>query len=350
MMSDVRPEAFFAPTADAELKALPKCNVHTHLEGSIRGDTLWELARAQGIRLDGSREDMPGRIQVDGSERNLVDYLDKIGYAYQILKDKEALRRTAFEAAEDAARDGVIYLELRAGPMIHTAPGLPTEQVIQSMLDGLKQAEQQYGMVCGLIVAGLRNHDPALNVRLAEIACDFKGAGVVGFDLAGDEAGYPPQLHEKAMRTARKGGLGLTLHAGEAGGAENVRYAVEELGVDRIGHGINSRMDPAVMDLLRERGVMLEMCPTSNVHTRTVAGIQDHPVRQYFERGIPITIGDDDPITSGTRVSNELTLLRSVFGFSLAELAQIQLMTLEAAFLEDESTRQWLCRMVEDAL
>lgn len=340
---------FVTPPADPVLVSLPKCNIHTHLEGSLRPETVWELAQAQGIPLGIERKDMPARVQVNGNEQSLVDYLDKISIVYPVLKDPEALRRAAFEAAEDAARDGVVYFELRAGPALHARPGLPVERAIECMLEGLHQASQQYGITCGLIVAGLRNHSPEINIHLARTASRYIDAGVVGFDLAGDEANYPPQLHAKAVRAARDGGLGITIHAGEAGGAENVRYAVEELGATRIGHGINSRQSPAVIEMLLERQILLEQCPTSNVHTRTVASIEAHPVRDYFNAGLQLSIGDDDPITSRTQVSNELTLLRQVFGFTLSELMQIQRMTLQSAFLRDENLRQRLLRRVEQA-
>jgi adenosine deaminase len=249
------------------------------------------------------------------------------------------LRRTAFEAAEDAYRDGVIYLELRDGPALHATEELSIRECIESMLAGLRDAEDKYGIVCRLIVAGLRNHDPETNVELARVAGSLMGQGVVGFDLAGDEAGYPASLHKEACEIAMQAGLRLTIHAGEAGGAENVLYAVESLGAKRIGHGVRSIESPAVMDLLRDRQVLLEICPTSNVHTGTVSSIDDHPLKVLFDHGIPISINDDDPITSRTRVSNELMLLQTVFGMPLETLIGLQLSTLEHSFLSEEGIR-----------
>jgi len=331
--------AFLSPAPTEALQRLPKCNLHSHLEGSVRPDTLWELAQEQGIDLGLPRASMESALQVDGSERNLVDYLAKISVTYQVLKRPAALERTAYEAAEDAARDGVIYFELRAGPLTHSGSGLPVERVLESMLAGLKRAEAEHGLVCRLIVAALRHHDPQDNLRLAQIAADFRDQGVVGFDLAGDEAGYPAQLHRPAFDAARRAGLGITLHAGEAAGAENVRYAVEELGATRIGHGVRSIESEAVLGLLRQRGTLLEVCPTSNIHTRAVAGLAQHPVRALYEREIKISIGDDDPITSRTRVSRELALLAEAFAFSLDELRAIQKMGLEGAFVTDSELR-----------
>jgi adenosine deaminase len=285
-------------------------------------------------------------LQVNGSEKSLVDYLDKIAYAYPLLKNAAALRRTAFEAAEDAARDGVVYFEMRVGPVTHSTPQLSIETILENLLAGLKQAESQYDMVCGLIISGLRNHDPRLNLRLAKAAVAFREMGVVGFDLAGDES-YPAQDHLDAFRAARDGGLGITVHAGEAGGAENVRYAIEALGATRIGHGVHSIASPQVLELLRERQVLLELCPTSNVHTHCVADIGEHPIRKFYTQGIPISVGDDDPITSRTRVSNELTLIHNDLGFSFAELQDIQTLTLRSAFLDDSAVRQRLTDKID---
>lgn len=328
--------AFTPPEPSRLLLEMPKCNIHTHLEGSVRPATFLELADQQSVPLSFDVNRVREKLQVDGSEKTLVDYLDKIALNYPILKDREALRRTAFEAAEDAHHDGVIYFELRAGPALHARPGLPIEEVIESILTGLQEAEATYGIVTGFIVAGLRNHDPNINTQLAQIACRYMDHGVVGFDLAGDEAGFPAELHQESFRVVRESGLPYTVHAGEASGAENVRYAIEALGATRIGHGVRSIESLAVMDLLRERQVLLEVCPTSNVHTGTVPSIQAHPVRALYEYGIPVSINDDDPITSRTRASNELMLLHTIFDMPVESLVKIQLDTLDHCFLWDK--------------
>jgi adenosine deaminase len=210
--------------------------------------------------------------------------------------------------------------------------------VVESILTGLSEAEAQFGIITGFIVAGLRNHEPKINTQLAQVACQYMGEGVVGFDLAGDEAGFPADLHQKAFQVVREAGLPYTVHAGEASGAENVRSAVEVLGATRIGHGVRSIESEAVMQLLRERQVLLEICPTSNVHTGTVTTIQAHPVKALYEFGIPISINDDDPITSRTRVANELMLLQTVFEMPFETLVEIQLDTLDHCFLQDKET------------
>jgi adenosine deaminase len=341
-------EVFLPPKADPDLWRLPKVNLHSHLEGSLRPETLWDLAQKQGIKLGIEHSKLDSALQVNGEERSLVDYLDKIALSYQVLKDGEALQRCAFEAAKGAAQDGVIYFELRAGPALHSRPGLSIKDVILSMLMGLRQAETIFDIHCGLIVAALRSHDPVVNVELAKIAVTLKDEGVSGFDLAGDEVGFPASLHKEAFRIAREGGLGITVHAGEAAGPENVRYAVEVLQATRIGHGIRSIQSPEVLDLLKEHGTLLEVCPTSNVQTHAVSGIDQHPVRKLFDSGVRITIADDDPTTSRTSVSSELTLLKKQFGFTHNELGKIQLMGIEGAFICDQDLKQDLRWLIED--
>lgn len=334
--------------ADPLLQRLPKCNLHTHLEGSVRVSTFIDLAKSQGFGLELSEKEVKKALQVSGEVESLIDYLKKISYTYQVLNNPHALQRTAYEAVEDAARDGVRYLELRAGPVTHIAPKFSVNKVIGSILKGIREAEKSFDISCGLIVSALRGHDPKVNVRLAYTTLDFKNQGVVGFDLAGDEAGYPAEMHAKAIHIAREGGLGITIHAGEAGGAKNVRYAVEELHARRIGHGVKSIQSDRAVDLIKKESVLLEICPISNVHTHTVESIRDHPVRKLYDQGVKISIGDDDPVTSRTRVSKELTLLRQRLGFTLEELKKIQEMGINASFLRDGNKKAELMKRVSE--
>ena len=339
-------QPFLAPTATPSIATLPKCNIHTHLEGSVRPSTYMELAVEHGIESKPSLDAVSIAMQVTGSENNLVDYLDKISYGYQVFLDKNSVQRIAYEAAEDAALDGVVYLELRAGPITHSSADFSVEQVIESILMGLHQAEHKYNIVCRLIVSALRHHDPKVNVKLAHTAIEFKHDGVVGFDLAGDEAGYLAQPHAEAFSIARNNGLGITVHAGEAGGTDNVLYAIEKLKATRIGHGIRSIESQDLVKLLKQRQVLLELCPTSNVHTKTVDSIKNHPVSKFYNEGVPISIGDDDPITSRTSVSRELTLLENKFGFGIKDIIAIQKMSIEAAFITDQRLKSKLLQIV----
>jgi adenosine deaminase len=338
--------AFIPPAPDQAVYHLPKVNLHTHLEGSVRPSTFVHLASRMNLNLPFPIDQVTSNLQVDGSEKSLVDYLNKISVNYPVLKDYDSLKQVAFEAAEDAYLDGVVYFELRAGPLTHVSEKLPVEKCIEAMLEGLKDAEQKHGIIARLIVAALRNHDPAQNKVLAEAAVKYQDQGVVGYDLAGDEAGFPADLHMDAFNVIRGSALGLTVHAGEAGGFENVLNAIQEIGATRIGHGVHVIESPAAMEVVQDRQVLLEICPTSNVHTGAVANLESHPVKKIFDFGIRISIGDDDPVTSRTHVSNELMLLMNRFHFTEQELIQIQLFSIAHSFLRDPKLKEKLTHKI----
>ena len=333
---------FIPPEPTEYLQRLPKCNIHTHLEGSVRPQTFFDIAQKQKIKVPNTIIEIENLIQVNGKENSLKDYLKKIMVNYQILKTSEALKQVAFEAVEDAYNDGVIYLEMRAGPVTHANPKLPIESCIEAMLEGIKNAESKYKITVGLIIAGLRNHSPEINVKLAKIACRYLGWGVVGFDLAGDEKDYPAEHHREACQIAKECGLGLTIHAGEAAGPENVIYAIQNLHADRIGHGVKSYLSKEAIDLLKMKNIMLEICPTSNIHTKAILNIESHPIRMFLEKGIPVSVNDDDPITSRTRVSKELMILQKYFQITDQEIKMLQLNTLDYGFLLDNNKKNVL--------
>jgi adenosine deaminase len=216
------------------------------------------------------------------------------------------------------------------------------------MLEGLEEAQTKFGIITGLILSGLRNHETNKNILLAKIAKKYQDKGVVGFDLAGDEAGYSAELHQEAFKIIRDSDLGITVHAGEAAGYENVQYAINNINASRIGHGVKSFESKSTMELLKEKKILLEICPTSNIHTGTVESIESHPVKEFFDFGIEISIGDDDPITSRTRVSNELTLIQNTFGFSNNDLLKIQLSSIDQSFLRDDIIKHQLKEKIQE--
>ena len=286
---------------------MPLVNLHSHLEGSIRPATYLELCRAMALPAPNSLEEAQALLSVDGSETCLHDYLERITPIGPILKSAAALERTSYEAAEDARRDGMAYFELRADPLLHLTPTMDTAAAIEAMLHGILEAERALGITARLIVCALRAHDAPDNEALARVAVRYAERGVVGFDLAGDEKGYPAWHHARAYAIAAAGGLGLTCHAGAGGWAKS-------------------------------EGLVLEICPTSNVDTRAVPSLAAHPVHRLFDAGLRISIGGDDPTTSRTRIARELRLLARTFGFTVPELLQIQRTGLEAAFAEPAAT------------
>ncbi|BBH23703.1 hypothetical protein Back11_50480 [Paenibacillus baekrokdamisoli] len=232
------------------------------------------------------------------------------------------------------------YIEVRFAPQLHRRNGMTTEEAIHYVIEGLRRGERQFGTVARAIAICMRNHTQADNLEVIEAAAAYIGKGLVAVDLAGDEASYPPELFREVFARAHKYGIPVTIHAGEAAGADNVYEAVKNLGASRIGHGIRARENPAILDMVLKQGIPLEMCPVSNIQTKAVVSWDVYPIREYFEAGLQITINTDNPSVSGTDITREYRILADKFGFATRELAAIILNGVEAAFLEDSSKRE----------
>jgi len=317
-------------------KHLPKVVLHDHLDGSLREATLLELLQRQGIQppaetLDGLKAWFDARAHAS----SLHEYLKGFALTVAAMASPDALRRVAFEAAEDARLDGCVLAEFRIAPLLFEPLGLNVDAVVEALLDGLAGSPLR----TGLIVCAMRDHGPSVVNRSAELALRWQGRGVVGFDLAGAEAGWPATAHAKLLKTVTDRGLGLTLHAGEADSAERVLEAVH-LGAARIGHGvrlaemIGSPVWPAVMDLLRARSVHLEVCPTSNVHTGAAESIARHPIRALWAAGVSLSFHTDNRLMSRTSASREAALLLSQAGFTMDALLAMGRAAAKASFLE----------------
>lgn len=329
-------------------KNMPKISLHNHLDGAIRPETFFQIASKRGIKLPADTlEGILPFIQVTGEEKNLVDFLAKFDLINQITQTDDVLTRIAEEIVEDAAKESVRYLELRGAPLVHVQEGLYAEAVVEAILTGLASGEKKFGVKARFIVCALRSDEPKKNVSLAKIAANYLKYGVVGFDLAGDEAGYSANLHREAFQLAKEKGLKITVHAGEAAGPTSVYSAIYDLGAERIGHGIRALEDERLIELLREKNIALEVCPTSNVHTKAVPELRKHPVRKLYELGVPIIIGDDDPKISNISLSSELELLKKQFGFTVQEICGLELQAVNYSFLPETEKEKVYKQMVE---
>lgn len=323
---------------DRAVRPVVGLNLHTHLEGSIRPRTAAELAGAHGIPAPSGGWDGALRMRHAGT---LTTFLAHVATAYPLFATPAAIGRIVAEAVEDAATHGVAYLELRFGPATH-AGRISIHEVIAAAADGLREGIRSSGMPAGLVACALRHHDTSTNEDVARAAADHAGRGVVGFDVAGDELLFPSlEPMERPFGIAAAAGLGLTAHAGEAGGAEHVRDAVERLGVRRIGHGIRAADSDAVVRWAADEGICFEQCPTSNVLTGSVPSYEAHPIRRFLDAGCEVVIGDDDPTTTGAPLSTEFQHLVDHVGLAPGEIARIHAMSLARVFC-DESTRAQL--------
>ena len=306
------------------LRHLPKAELHQHLDGAVRPETAVELAAEMGstLTLDEARRRLIGPPRCRDQEE-LLTYFD---LPIALLQTAPALRRVAAELVRAMFEDGVTYGEIRWAPRLHLAGGLSVSEVIEAVADGVERERAALGEVApaiALIVTAMRSHPPADNVALARAAAAI-GDPVVGFDLAGLEASYPAPPHAAAFRAAAAGGLALTAHAGEVAGAQRIRDAVG-LGVTRIAHGVTAAGDPLLEELLRERDVALDLCPTSNVQAGIVADLASHPLTALHRAGVTVTISTDDRTVSSTTLSDEMWRTARAQGMHRDELAAVAL-------------------------
>lgn len=308
-------------------------NLHSHLEGRVRPATAAELADAVGFAAP--RGGWEQAIQLDGPA-DLTVYLKKVASTYPFFRSLDAARRIAREAVEDAAASGHDYLELRFGPVTHADDNQGVADVIAAVTEGMREASQATGMPSGAVVAALRHHDPDTNEELARTAARFAGRGVVGFDLAGDELLFPSIVpHVPAFEIARAAGLGITCHAAEAAPASAAKEAVTLLGATRIGHGAHIVDDAEVLRWIADSGVIVEVCPTSNWYTGAIGSISEHPAPTFLHSGVPVVLGDDNPMQTGSDLAGERRVLADILGFTPAELRALDQTSISAAFLDD---------------
>ncbi|MBC3944201.1 adenosine deaminase [Erwinia persicina] len=315
---------------------LPLTDIHRHLDGNIRAQTILDLGREFNIALPATTLDtLRPHVQVIDAEPDLVSFLNKLDWGVKVLGSLDACRRVAQENVEDAARAGIHYTELRFSPgymaMTHN---LPIAGVVEAVIDGIK--------------AGCSNHN--IDVRLigimsrtfGEEACldELNGLlahrdSITALDLAGDELGFPGSQFLSHFTRARDAGLRITVHAGEAAGAESIWQAIRELGAERIGHGVKAVEDPALMDFMAKHGIGVESCLTSNIQTSTVASLARHPLKTFLDHGILATINTDDPAVQGIEIGHEYAVAAPAAGLSLAQMRVAQENGLKIAFLSD---------------
>ena len=315
-----------------DIRRLPKLDLHVHLDGSLRMETVVELAEA----LPRDRR-LPPSIDVRGAVTpprrcTLETYLESFAVTVAVLQDALALERAAYELCEDAAREHVIYLEIRFAPLLHLSGGLSSDDVVVAVLNGIRRAEETVPIRASVIVCGMKQASPARTKEAARLAARFHDNGVVGFDLAGPERGFPPSNHREAVNLARDAGLHVTIHAGEGCCPEQIGEALD-MGAERIGHGVYLAEDPALEERVSEAGIPLEVCPTSNLQ---ISGIldayRDHPLYRYLNLGIPITLNTDNRLMTRIDLTHEYERVIEAGNLSADQVKTLLLNGVNAAF------------------
>ena len=330
------------------LHRLPKAELHVHLDGSLRPETMLELAAEYGKRMPASEPETLREYMHVQDARNLVDYLERFEVTLSVMQTGDALERIAYELAEDLAGENVRYAEIRYSPVLNTRGGLPLTETVEAPLRGLRRAERDFGIRTAIIICGIRNMDPATSRDLADLTVAYKDRGVVAFDLAGAEYNYPAKKHKDAFFTVINKNMAATIHAGEAYGPESIHQALHYCKAHRIGHGTRLYEDPDLMQYVNDFRIPIEICLTSNVQTRAVPSFEKHPVRPYYDAGLVLSLNTDNRLMSATTVTEEYWRAHQHLNFTWEELVNIARMGFQSAFLHREEKQDLLARVDEE--
>ncbi|OAT32880.1 adenosine deaminase [Buttiauxella brennerae ATCC 51605] len=325
---------------------LPLTDLHRHLDGNIRAQTILDLGRQFNLPLPADTlESLRPHVQVVETAPDLVSFLQKLDWGVKVLADLDACRRIAWENIEDAALNGLHYVELRFSPgymaMTHN---LPVAGVVEAVIEGVRQGCRDFGIEARLIGIMSRTFGEAACLAELEALLAHRD-GITALDLAGDELGFPGSLFLNHFNRARDAGWHITVHAGEAAGPESIWQAIRELGAERIGHGVKAIEDPALMDFLAEHGIGIESCLTSNIQTSTVASLDKHPLITFLDKGVLATINTDDPAVQGIDIIHEYTVAAPQAGLSATQIRTAQQNGLTIAFLSDAEKQALIAKV-----
>ena len=322
------------PITDELLHALPKTDLHCHLDGSLRLQTMLELADQQGVKLPADTVDGLGKAMKIGQRHSsLEEYLKGFEITLSVMQTEDALYRTAYELAIDAAAENCKLLEVRYAPVLHLNKGLKPTVVVESVLEGLRAAQRETGIIAGVLVCGIRNMSPEISLRLAELSVAYKNRGVLGFDLAGAEHGNPAKDHQEAFQLILNNNINCTVHAGESYGPPSISQALHYCGAHRIGHGVRLREDGDLLNYVNDHRIPIECCPSSNIQTSAVQDIETHPFKFYLDFGIRVTVNTDNRLITDTTVTKELKILSQQFKLTSKDIRNILVGGFKSAFL-----------------
>ena len=314
--------------------SLPKAELHCHLDGSMRVETIIDLAKKQNVKLPKTDPKELENYLVAGPWcKSLVDYLKPFDVTCSVLQTKDALRRATYELGEDCAAENIRYLEIRFSPILHIDQGLKLTEVIEAVIEGKRQAEKDFNIVIGIVICGLRHFSPQTTLTLAELCVAYKNSGVVGFDLAGAEVNFPAKDHKDAFYLIINNNINTTAHAGEASGPESIHQALHYIKANRIGHGTRLRENGDLLNYVNDHRIPLEMCLTSNVQTKSVKSFENHPLKFYFDYGIRVTLNTDNRLISGVNLTDEYMIAIEKYHFTPDELKYLILNGFKSGFL-----------------
>jgi adenosine deaminase len=323
----------------------PKIDLHCHLDGSLPLLTVQKLASRSGIKVPKRKNDVKEVLRAPEKCQDLAEYLTYFDLPVACLQTQENLREAAYDTVCEAAKEHVIYMELRFAPLLHTSQGLNCRQVVDAVTAGINDAKKVTKMEAGVIACAMRHHNVEDNIQMLRDVLEFHGRGLYGFDIAGDEKRYPIGAHSRFYYEAGRNGVPFTIHAGECGSVINVLDALA-MGAMRIGHGIAVAKDARAMQECVNKKVCLELCPTSNLQTKAAESIEQYPFRKLLNAGVAVTVNTDNRTVSDTTLEKEMRLLRESFGLSSEEEKQLTRNSADYAFAPD-TVKEKLIQIIE---
>lgn len=345
-----RKEVITSCPLDGQLKAIikgaPKAELHCHLDGSLSLKTVRTLADMTGVELPGEDGKLLDQLQVEENCDSLVTYLKRFDLPLSLLQTEETLEYAACSLVKDAAAEHVIYLEVRFAPLLSMRQGLSCDQVVESVIRGLKRGQEETHTRAAALLCAMRHEAPEVNLAILDTAKKYLGKGVCGLDMAGDEFHYPPLLHREFFEQARTLGIPFTIHAGECGSAQNVKDCLL-LGARRIGHGIALKHDPDILSMAAESGCGIEMCPTSNLQTKAVSAWEEYPFLTFLNADLRVTVNTDNRMVSNTTLTRELELLWELYDLKPEQIMAVTLNAVEVAFADEEQKEQMAAQVAD---
>ncbi len=341
-LGDYRPSDLLRGSAigDDVLRLLPKTDLHCHLDGSLRLSTFMELGRACGMEMPEEAEAVRARYFPPDRQAVTHDFLKHFDHTTAVMQDEASLTRVARELAEDHAAESVWCLEVRFCPLLHLKGGLTGDQAVAAVRRGLDDVQARTGITANIIVTGLRQIDPARSLEMARLAVDWKGRGVVAFDLAGDESDNPPKRHAEAFYHVMNNNQNVTIHAGEGFGAASIHQALHRCGANRIGHGTRLEEDPDLLAYVANNRVPLEICLSSNRQSCVVEDLSRHPFRHFLQKGLRVCLNTDNTLFARTSPVGELRLAVDTFDLTLLETENLLINGFKSAFLPERRKRE----------
>lgn len=315
------------------IKALPKAQQHVHLVGSIRPDTVWSFIEEGDV--DTTYKSV-GDISQLFQYQDFGHFLETYVSIVDLITDEKQFERVAYEFLEDNAKCNVHYVEASFSASDHTKRGLEFSKMIDAINRGIRQANKEFGIECNIRIDLVRNYGLEVGMTILDWIVE-KPDNIVSIDIGGSEDKFPPKPYASAYKRAKEMGLHLVAHAGEAAGPSSIWDAVKYLNVERIGHGVTAIQDDALMRFLKEKKIVIEACPVSNIRTGVVKSINNHPIRTFFDSGLMVTVNSDDPALFETDMNNEYMQLHIGLGFTISELMQLSLNALDSAFISEEN-------------